>query len=101
MSLAGGARLGPYEVQSPLGVGGMGEVYRARNTRLFYLAADQKIPTLQAGTPKPLLEAPALTGSMNYAVTRDGRRFLVPTAVPDLVPAPLIVILNWPAGLKR
>ena len=39
MTLAPGARLGPYEIQSAIGAGGMGEVYRARDTRLHRTVA--------------------------------------------------------------
>ena len=44
MSLAPGQKLGPYEVVSPLGAGGMGEVYRARDTRLERIVALKILP---------------------------------------------------------
>src|SRR6185436_15617568 len=44
MQLSAGARLGPYEIQAPLGAGGMGEVYRARDTRLGRDVAIKVLP---------------------------------------------------------
>ncbi len=48
MSLAAGTRLGPYEILSPIGAGGMGEVYRARDSRLGRDAAIKVLPAALA-----------------------------------------------------
>ncbi len=52
MALAAGTRLGPYEIQSALGAGGMGEVYRARDTRLDRTVAIKILPEALAADPQ-------------------------------------------------
>jgi serine/threonine protein kinase len=54
MSLIPGARLGPYEILSPLGAGGMGEVYRARDTNLKRDVALKILPDSFADDPDRL-----------------------------------------------
>ena len=51
MPLTTGTRLGPYEIQSQLGAGGMGEVYRATDTRLDRTVAIKVLPAHVADDP--------------------------------------------------
>src|SRR6202163_1726463 len=52
MALTSGTRLGPYEVQSPLGAGGMGEVYRAKDTRLDRTVAIKVLASHLSSSPE-------------------------------------------------
>ena len=54
MSLSPGTRLGPYEIVAPIGVGGMGEVYRARDTKLGRDIAIKVLPDTVASDPERL-----------------------------------------------
>ncbi len=54
MTVAQGTRLGPYEVIAPLGAGGMGEVYRARDTRLGRDVAVKVLPATFSADPDRL-----------------------------------------------
>ena len=54
MRLGPGLRVGPYEIQSAIGAGGMGEVYRARDTKLDRDVAIKVLPDASAGDPERL-----------------------------------------------
>jgi eukaryotic-like serine/threonine-protein kinase len=88
MSLSSGTKLGPYEIQSSLGEGGMGEVYRARDTRLERTVAIKVLPDHLSSNPdsKQRFEREARAiSSLNHphicalydVGTQDGIDFLV------------------------
>src|ERR1700757_2877826 len=69
MGLSAGTKLGPYEVVSPLGAGGMGEVYRAKDTRLERTVAIKILPAHLSSDPvrKQRFEREAKTiSSLNH-----------------------------------
>jgi serine/threonine protein kinase len=82
MPLAAGSRLGPYEILSKIGAGGMGEVYRARDTRLGRIVALKVLPaqlTEQAGIRHRFQAEAQAISSLNhpnictlYGVGREG-----------------------------
>jgi eukaryotic-like serine/threonine-protein kinase len=69
MPLVSGTKLGPYEILSPLGAGGMGEVYRAKDTRLERMVAIKILPAQVSNDPvrKQRFEREAKTiSSLNH-----------------------------------
>src|SRR6266571_546637 len=106
MTFESGAQLGHYEVGRPLGAGGMGEVYQARDTTLDRDVALKILPPAFAADPDRLarLEREAkLLASLNhpniaavYSLERIGDR---PVLVMELVPGPTLAeYLARPAG---
>lgn len=82
MSLAPGTRLGPYDIATSIGAGGMGEVYRARDPRLQRDVAVKVLPAHVAADSSRL------------------HRFEQEARGDDAQP-PLRVVMNWPALLQK
>ena len=82
-------RFGPYELISPLGAGGMGEVYRARDTRLGRYVAIKVLPPVFSGDPDRLrrfqqeaeaaaaLNHPSIVAIYDIGTTEDGAPYIV------------------------
>ena len=87
MSLTAGVRLGPCEILAPIGAGGMGEVYKAQDTRLERTVAIKVLP-------EHLAESPAPDGP-------DGKRFLMVRREPRSIPTRINVVFNWLKELER
>ena len=92
--------------------GGYEPSWRHDMRELYYLSEDRKLMAVpiaasgrfQPGLPKPLFQTQVPVGvnpyASNYAVVRDGSRFIVNTLAGDSGPSPITVVLNWAAGLK-
>jgi Tol biopolymer transport system component len=89
--------------------GGTVAKWRRDGKELFYLGADGKMMavavtaggTFQAGIPEPLFDSHISSSLAKYAVTRDGRRFLIPSVTVEASSSPATVVINWTAGVRR
>ena len=124
MTLATGSRLGPYEVIAAIGAGGMGEVYRARDSRLGRDVAIKILPPQFAAQPDRLRrfeeEARAIAGLNHQHICQiydvgpgylvleyiegasprgplapDGQSFVINSVPEEASASPITVILNW------
>ena len=98
---------GKYQVSKD---GGLQPVWRADGKELFYLGVDGTLMAVpidatgqfDAGVPQALFPTDALTiASQAYAVTKDGKRFLVGARPRQSSVAPLTVLVNWMAAIQK
>jgi eukaryotic-like serine/threonine-protein kinase len=77
--------------------------YRAANGKLMAAEVKADASGFESSVPKPLFVAPTIDFyyAPLYAVTADGKRFLMNTPVEESVSAPITVVLNWTAELKK
>jgi serine/threonine protein kinase/Tol biopolymer transport system component len=101
---------GPGEKTQISTTGGIQPRWRHDGTEIFYLAPDIKLMAttvngkgsrFEVGAVKPLFETSINAVRNSYDVSADGQRFLVNTAPEQALSAPITIVLNWTAGLKK
>jgi eukaryotic-like serine/threonine-protein kinase len=107
MALTSGTKLGPYEIQSPLGAGGMGEVYRARDTRLGRDVAVKIIhsevasdPDLRARFEREARTVAALNHPNIVALYEVGKADGVEYTVSEMVDGEALRARMQPGGMR-
>jgi dipeptidyl aminopeptidase/acylaminoacyl peptidase len=90
--------------------GGRIPVWSRDGRELYFISADNKMMAVkintaggkfQAGVPQPLFDVHMVESvAPNFDISKDGR-FLIPTVVGEASNAPMTVVLNWQAGLKK
>ena len=90
--------------------GGSSPRWRRDGTEIFYLSPDNKLmvaavngkgPSIEVGAVRPLFQTNSIGSASTYAVSADGQRFLINTVPEQAASAPITVVLNWTAGLKK
>jgi len=94
--------------------GGLLPQWRTDGKELFYYGIDGKLMAVavkangsnfEAGSPNPLFDVRLIqgapTGAAAYAVTHDGKRFLINVLAEESSPSPAVVVQNWTASLKK
>src|SRR5882757_6378814 len=99
MALTSGTKLGPYEIQSPLGSGGMGEVYRARDTRLDRTVAVKILPSHLSDKPEAKQRFEAAR-SVNTGRSLPIENVNQLPRVPDKIHLQLSLLINRQLGCR-
>jgi hypothetical protein len=81
------------------------ELFFTNAGKLMVVQTDTTGATIDAGPPQPLFDvfvpAPQLGSRSTFAVSRDGQQFLFSTWDAAAAQAPITLVVNWPASLKR
>jgi eukaryotic-like serine/threonine-protein kinase len=90
--------------------GGYSPRWRHDGSEIFYLTPDNRLMAasvngkgagFEVGAVKPLFATRIVTGNYQYDVSSDGQRFLIDTSPEQATSAPITIVLNWAAGLKK